>query len=56
MAICPNDSPPGFPVSQVDPKHVLTLEQRVEAAAILRVRSSPLPLGRGIPTYRAEGR
>ena len=29
----------GFPISQVDPLHVLTAEQRIEAAEILRIRS-----------------
>ena len=29
----------GFPISKVDPRHVLSSEQRIEAAEILRVRS-----------------
>jgi len=51
----------GFPISQVDPSHVLTAEQRIEAAEILRVQSLvahyfalAARVGEGIPVDTAE--
>lgn len=51
----------GFPISQIDPSYVLTAEQRIEAAEILRVRSLVAHyfalvarVGDGIPVGKVE--
>ena len=51
----------GFPIAQVDPDHLLTAEQRVRAADLLRVRSLiahyfalVAEVGAGVPVDTAE--